>query len=116
MEVKLTGRYDLDKSNLLKGDLHLVIGTRKKPSANKPKHYLLVKTGSTFFYLSSIYPFNQDAPQGATDAQIFSFDWQGSYYLLNLETAGKQAEISLMETGNNAAKLQQGGGTGSKPL
>lgn len=116
MDINLQGRYHIDKSNLLKPNLHLVIGSRKKPSANKPKHFLLQKTGSSFVYLSSLFPFNQDAPEGATDAQIFSFDWQGSYYLLNLETAGKQAEISLMETGSHAAKPLQGGGTGSKPL
>lgn len=46
MGTNLVGQFHIDKSNLLKPNLHLVIGSRKKQSANKPKHFLLEKTGS----------------------------------------------------------------------
>lgn len=114
MNVNLVGQFHIDKSNLLKPNLHLVIGSRKKPSANKPKYFLLQKTGSSFVYLSSLFPFDQDMPVRSQEAEIYSFDWQGKYFLLTLKTAEKQAEISLMETGSFAAKPLQGGGTGSK--
>lgn len=113
MAIKLAGQYHTDKSNLLKPDLHLVIGTRHKPAANKPKNYLLIKTGKQFKYLSSLYPFDQDISVSPTDAQIFSLDWQGVQYLLTLKTGEKQAEISLLETGSNTAMPKAGGGTGS---
>lgn len=113
MATNLVGQFHIDKSNLLKPNLHLVIGSRKKQSANKPKHFLLEKTGSSFKYLSSLYEFDQDMPDRSQEAQIFSFDWQGKDYLLTLKTAAKQAEISIMETGSFAAKPLKGGGGGS---
>lgn len=113
MDVNLVGRFHIDKSNLLKPDLHLVIGTRRKPSPNKPKNYLLIKAAGQFSYLSSLYPFDQDMPVRSQEAQIFSLEWQGVDYLLTLNTGLKQAEISLLQTGSNAAIPLKGGGGGS---
>lgn len=111
--TNLIGRYHFDKSNLVKPDLHLVIGTRRKPSLTKPKHYLLIKSGKDFLYLSSIYPFDQDMPEKVTDAQIFSLDFQGATYLLTLKTVEKQAQITILETGRNATIPHKGGGADS---
>lgn len=113
MDVNLVGRFHIDKSNLLKPDLHLVIGTRRKPSPNKPKHYLLIKAAGQFSYLSSLYPFDQDMPVRSLEAEIYSLEWEGVNYLLTVNTGLKQAEISLLRIGSNAAMPLKGGGGGS---
>lgn len=115
MKPKLAGQYDLSKSNLLKGDLHLVIGTRHKASPNKPKNFLLHRAGKDHFYLSSLYPV-QDAAEGPGEAQIWHFDYEGGKYTLAVKQAENQAEISPMEPGSNATMPEQGGGLVSKSL
>lgn len=109
MNVNLQGRYHIDKSNLLKGDLHLVIGTRKKPSANKPKNYLLHRLGKYHSYLSSLYPVPvQDSIQGVTDAQIWEFDYQGGKYTLAIKQAENQAEINPLNSTDSINNVELG--------
>lgn len=89
MNSNLEGQYHTDKSNLLKTDLHLVIGTRKKPSVHKPKYYLLHRLSPTNFqYISSLYLLD-----GKEKEQIFSFDWQGQQYTLTYQEGQNRAEI-----------------------
>jgi len=107
MAVKLAGRYDLNKSNLLRNDLHLVIGTRHKASPNKPKNFLLHRSGKDHFYLSSLYPV-QDAAEGSRDAQIWHFDYQGGKYTLAIKQAENQAEISPINSTDSINNVELG--------
>lgn len=73
-QVKLEGKYLINGSNLSSSNdrIKLVIGTRKNPSINKPKKYLLWKhSPSKFTYLSSMYP---------VDETTFSIDYEGVNY------------------------------------
>lgn len=89
MTSNLDGRYHTDKSNLLKQDIHLVVGSRKKPSIQKPKYYLLHRLSpTTHQYISSLYPLD-----GQEKDQIFTFDWKGQQYTLTY-LEGQEAEIS----------------------
>lgn len=94
MSVNLQGSFDLDKSNLKSHNLQLVIGIRHKPSANKPKHFLLHKvSASSFKYISSLYPLSGNVPVSLTDAQNWTFDYQGKEYQLSIDKAANKAEI-----------------------
>lgn len=102
MISKLKGVYQLDKTNLLKQGTHLIIGTRHKPSGNKPKHYLLQKTGQNQHkYLSSLYP-APDTFTSSQDAQIWQFDYLGGDFLLIINQAENQAEIKPLGQINNS--------------
>ena len=93
--VKLIGQYRIDKSNLLRPDLHLVIGTRKQPSPSKPKNYLLHRQGKRHQYLSSLYP----APVSLTDAQIWQLEFEGQQFTLTVNEAANVAENKPAEGG-----------------
>lgn len=98
MGVKLVGQYQIDKSNLLRSGLHLVIGTRKHPTLTKPKNYLLHRSGRQQRYLSSLYPV-QDAPSGHLEAQNWQFDYEGEGFVLSVDPAGNLAEIKPLQGG-----------------
>lgn len=80
--ANLIGRYQTAKnSKLVSEDLTLVIGTRRKPSANKTKHYLLAIRGEkTFEYVSSMYPV-------AEVPNTFQIDYKGANYILIIDKA-----------------------------
>ena len=108
MNPNLVGGYDLSKSNLTAPNLHLVIGTRHKPEATKPKHYLLLRLPDrSHRYISSLYPATsrQDAPTSPQDAQIFTFDYKGVEYTLTLKPAQNRAEIEPCKEGGSAKSL-----------
>lgn len=90
MFTNLYGIFELDKSNLINQNLHLVIGTRKHPTPTKPKHYILQKIGNRFKYISSIY---LKPGSGEETSQIYEFDYEGCKYTLNLKTGLNKAEI-----------------------
>lgn len=90
MSTNLSGQFQIDKSNLISPNLHLVIGTRKHPTPNKPKNYILQKVGQSFKYISSIY---MQPPTGQEMPQIYEFDYNGGKYTLSIKTDLKQAEI-----------------------
>lgn len=77
--ANLIGRYQTAKnSKLVSEHLTLVIGTRRKPEANKPKHYLLAIRGAgRFEYVSSMYPV-------AEVPNAFQIDYKGANYMLIL--------------------------------
>lgn len=102
MAVKLNGVYQLEKSNLLKQGLHLIIGTRHKPSGNKPKNYLLEKTAQKQHkYVSSLYP-APDTITRSESTQIWQFDYLGEDFLLTINQAENQAEIKPIGQVNNS--------------
>ncbi len=78
-----TGKFNRSGSILKKIDgtpsLVLVIATRKKPSPNKPPHFILMDypAGTGRVYLSSLYP---------TEAEgIFNLEYQGTRYKLSIQ-------------------------------
>jgi hypothetical protein len=93
----LMGSYQTDKSNLIKvsqKEVHLVIGNRKKPTAKKPKYYLLQRHSATrFTYISSLFEWQEMAGNGTT---AYSLDYQGEHLVLILRHASNEAEIALM--------------------
>jgi hypothetical protein len=93
MGTNLIGNYHLSKSNLIKGETHLVIGTRHKPAINKPKHYLLARLSPTNHkYISSLYP-----TDGAGNLLNFTFDYGGGTYQLSMDKATETAKIDPLE-------------------
>lgn len=105
MNSNLEGRYQTCKSNLVNSRYHFVIGSRKKPSIQKPKYYLLHRLSPTNFqYISSLYPL-----EGQETDQIFSFDWNGQQYTLTY-LDGQQAEISPLRVqgGNSPISINNG--------
>lgn len=110
---KIEGRYQSDKSNLVKPGIHLVIGTRRQPTPAKPKHYLLFREGSSHKYLSSLYPTpdptkspttTPDPYHSPTGAQIWHFDYQGCKYVLSIQPGG-MAEIKPCKEGADSTSL-----------
>ncbi len=93
----LIGRYQTDKSSLKKvsqNPLHLVLGNRKRPTAKKPKNYLLQRHSPTHFtYISSLFKWQEMAGNGTT---AYSLDYQGEQLVLILHHASNEAEIALM--------------------
>jgi len=93
MGINLIGRYRIDKANLQKSDLHLVVATRK-PAPNKPNFYLLQRIGSQHRHISGLFP-SKITPGSPQEAQIFDFDYQGGYYVLKIDQSTGQAEIDF---------------------
>lgn len=93
MGINLIGRYRIDKANLQKSDLHLVIATRK-PAPNKPNFYLLQRIGSQHRHISGLFA-SKITPGSPQEAQIFDFDYQGGYYVLKIDQSTGQAEIDF---------------------
>ena len=97
--TNLIGKYQISKSNLVGDSLHLVISERKKPEINKPKRYLLLKTGEkTFKYVSSLYP-------SKVDAMSYEIDFNGIKYLLQMDTDTGTAKIDLLEVVTNGLSI-----------
>lgn len=89
MTSNLDGSYQTVKSNLFNSKYHLVIGTRKKPTLDKPKYYLLHRLSPTNHkYISSLYPII-----GQEMAKFYSFEWQGQHYTLTYLDGQDKAEI-----------------------
>ena len=89
--VNLIGKYQISKSNLVGNSLHLVISERKKPEINKPKRYLLLKTGEkTFKYVSSLYP-------SKVCEMAYEIDYTGNKYLLTIDYDNQVASIEKLQ-------------------
>ncbi len=95
----LLGEFQIDNSNLLRqGEpLHLVISQRQKPTAQKPRKYLLQRVSPKHhIYISSLFEWAGNASNEATGAsETFSFDWKGTNYFLNLNYTTNTAAISI---------------------
>jgi hypothetical protein len=100
--LKLVGHYQTDNTNFLnvsQSGLHLVIGTRKKPTHQKPKNYLLQKVSHTkYIYISSLFEWQEMTDNGIT---AYSLDYQGEHYVLKVYKGTQKAEISLLLTATN---------------
>lgn len=94
MSTNLVGNYQREKTNLLKSDLHLVIGTRMKPTDAKPSHYLMMKEpNQSNRYISSLYPMGLN---GAINGlQVYCFDYDNGYYQLTIDLLGASSIIQL---------------------
>lgn len=89
--VNLIGKYQISKSNLVNNSLHLIISERKKVEINKPKRYLLLKTGEkSFKYISSLYP-------SKVDAMTYEIDYTGNKYLLTIDQENQVANIEMLQ-------------------
>ena len=89
--TNLIGKYHISKSNLVGDSLHLVISERKKPEINKPKRYLLLKTGEkTFKYVSSLYP-------SKVCEMAYEIDYTGNKYLLTIDHDTQVASIEKLQ-------------------
>ena len=95
--LKLVGQYQTDNSNLLnlsQSGLHLVIGTRKKPTPQKPKNYLLQRVSPTkHIYISSLFEWQELTAEGIS---AYSMDYNGQDYVLHIDHNTKKASISLL--------------------
>lgn len=93
MDTNLTGQFVIDKSNLIRSDLHLVIGQRKKPTPTKPKYYLLARLSpSSHVFISSLYPTGQESPE--IGSQVYSLDHTGRSYILTIDQESGKATIT----------------------
>jgi hypothetical protein len=84
--ANLVGKYQLQKSNLVKNgmDGSLVIGKRQKPSPKKPLNYLLFRSKSgKHTYISSLYPIACNGSEN--DPVSYSLDLDGKYYTLTID-------------------------------
>lgn len=95
--ANLIGTYQQDKSNLYKGDIHLVIGVRQKPTIRKPSNFLLFRhpTGK-HTYISSLYPITPK--EAENDFKAYSFDLDNIGYILTIEQGGR----ATIKTGLNS--------------
>jgi len=95
--TNLVGSYQKDKSNLLKGPIHLVIGTRQKPTPTKPSHFLLFRQPKgNHTYISSLYPIACNQPKN--ELQAYSFDLDSANYILTIEQGG---EVTISNKANS---------------
>ena len=95
--TNLVGSYQKDKSNLTKGSIHLVIGTRQKPTITKPSHFLLFRhPKGNHTYISSLYPLS--LKQAENDLQAYSFDLDSVGYILTIEQGG---EVTISNKANS---------------
>lgn len=109
MFSNLVGQYQTDKSDLVKvsENLHLVIGTRQKPTPQKPKNYLLQRINpKQHIYISSLYEVPVFSPNEPTaPLQAWSFDWQGKNYQLTIDHKNSTATISLPTLNNSTFSI-----------
>ena len=68
------GNYQIKGSYLISKNLKLLISERKKPTLNKPKNFLIDKSGTKGTYISSLY-------QKAENQ--YYFDFNSTRYELN---------------------------------
>ena len=95
--------YELDKSNLKAPGIHLVIGTRHKPEASKPKNYLLRRfPDGKHQYISSLYPTPKNSLTAPKSPENWFFDYQGASYQLTLRREQGKAEIMPYSEGGSA--------------
>ena len=91
----LCGRYQFANSTLHRQDappIKLVIGSRRKPTPQKPKFYLLQALPSgQYRYISSLYPNPSNEPENAL--QGYSMDYKGVPLILTLDRDRGQASI-----------------------
>jgi hypothetical protein len=96
--ANLTGRYQLQKSNLKKegANFSLLIGKRNKPTPKKPQNFLLYRsvTGQ-HTYISSLYPEWQEWPKN--ELQRYKFDTEGVEYTLTLDKGKEQGYIAEVQ-------------------
>ena len=71
---KFVGNYQINGSYLISKNLKLLISERKKPTLNKPKYFLIDKSGTKGTYISSLY-------QKAENQ--YYFDFNSTRYELN---------------------------------
>jgi hypothetical protein len=105
--ANLIGTYQKDKSNLYKGDIQLVIGTRQKPTLRKPSNFLLFRhpTGK-HTYISSLYPIACNEPKN--DSQAYSFDLDNIGYILTIEQGGKATIQTNLNSTNAINNVELG--------
>jgi hypothetical protein len=105
--ANLIGTYQKDKSNLYKGDIQLVIGTRQKPTLRKPSNFLLFRhpTGK-HTYISSLYPIACNEPKN--DSQAYSFDLDNMGYILTIEQGGKATIQTNLNSTNAINNVELG--------
>lgn len=81
MATNLTGEYQFTNSTLNKVDdpsLILVISSRKKPSAGKPKYYLLFRLSpNKHKYISSLYEGKERQENGF---KTYFLEYEGAKY------------------------------------
>lgn len=93
--ANLIGQYHLANSILEKEEkpgFRLLIVSRKKPTPQKPKNYLLLKADQgKDTYISSLYP----APEWSeNDLQTYFLDFRGLNYVLTIDRQKSVARIS----------------------
>lgn len=104
MQTNLAGQYVTDKSNLIRADLHLVIGQRKKPTLTKPKYYLLARLSpSSHVFISSLYPTGQESPENGL--QVYSLDHTGRSYTLTIDQEARKATITPTSPKNSTVSI-----------
>lgn len=103
--VKLIGRYNINKANILKIDepLHLVIGQRRNVTLQKPRNYLLRRISSKeHTYISSLFESREIACNGLIG---YCFDYQGAQYVLVIDPATGTATISERPAENSMSPI-----------
>lgn len=70
---KFVGNYQINGSYLISKNLKLLISERKKPTLNKPKYFLIDKSGTKGTYISSLYYVAENQ---------YYFDFNGTRYEL----------------------------------
>jgi hypothetical protein len=71
---KFVGNYQINGSYLISKNLKLLISERKKPTLNKPKYFLIDKSGTKGTYISSLYYVAENQ---------YYFDFNSTRYELN---------------------------------
>ena len=78
--ANLVGRYKIDKTNLIREGIHLVIGSRKAVTPQKPKYYLLLRfSNGSHKYVSSLFEAQE---WSNTDSQAYFLDFLDINYIL----------------------------------
>lgn len=104
MDTNLIGQFVTDKSNLIRSDLHLVIGQRKKPTPTKPKYYLLARLSpSNHVFISSLYPTGQEGAE--IGQQVYSLDHTGRSYTLVIDQEAGKATITANSPINSTVSI-----------
>lgn len=107
--ANLSGQYEMTRSQLVNfsNQVTLIIGTRKKPTPTKPKHFLLFKSPQgQHSYLSSLYP--DPSKQAENDLQGYSFEVDGVWYTLTIDRGVSQATVSFKDCANSINNAQLG--------
>ncbi len=77
--VSICTKYSVKGNRIISKNFEFLIVTRKKPTKQKAKKYLLhVESSKKRNYISSLYPVGNSINQ-------FKLDYQGSTYFLSIE-------------------------------